>query len=203
MGSLSYIIKLKYIFLKISWKFEKYQTKIMGSIPKRYIMGMMCFLGMFQMYFSQLNINIAILAMADASKQNHNASLIDVTCPENVNYFSSGESSHPLLPVNESMLSNESQIVEKKEFTMSNIQQMNLIGFYYHGYVSLHIVSSVLSLRYGFKNYLMVTSVIGAILTLAFPMMIRSSYTLGLITRIILGSLHSGWFPALSGAWGA
>ena len=25
---------------------------------------------------------------------------------------------------------------------MSNIQQMNLIGFYYHGYVPLHIVSS-------------------------------------------------------------
>ena len=28
---------------------------------------------------------------------------------------------------------------------MSNIQQMNLIGFYYHGYVPLHIISS-----YGF-----------------------------------------------------
>ena len=24
---------------------------------------------------------------------------------------------------------------------MSNVQQMNLIGFYYHGYVSLHIIS--------------------------------------------------------------
>ena len=43
---------------------------------------------------------------------------------------------------NLSILSNESQIIENKEFTMSNIQQMNLIGFYYHGYVSLHIVSS-------------------------------------------------------------
>lgn len=49
----------------------------------------------------------------------------------------------------------------------------------------------------------MVTSVIGAILTLAFPIMIRQSYTLGLITRVFLGSLHSGWFPALQGAWGA
>ena len=46
------------------------------------------------------------------------------------------------LKVNLSILSNESQIIENKEFTMSNIQQMNLIGFYYHGYVSLHIVSS-------------------------------------------------------------
>ena len=29
-----------------------------------------------------------------------------------------------------------------KEFTMTNVQQMNLIGFYYHGYVSMHIISS-------------------------------------------------------------
>ena len=49
----------------------------------------------------------------------------------------------------------------------------------------------------------MVTSAIGAILTLAFPVMIRNSYTLGLITRVLLGSLHSGWFPAVQGAWGA
>ena len=49
----------------------------------------------------------------------------------------------------------------------------------------------------------MVTSVIGAILTLAFPFMIRQSYTLGLVTRVFLGSLHSGWFPELQGAWGA
>lgn len=37
---------------------------------------------------------------------------------------------------------NISTQIIKKEFTMSNIQQMNLIGFYYHGYVPLHIVSS-------------------------------------------------------------
>ena len=48
----------------------------------------------------------------------------------------------------------------------------------------------------------MVTSVIGATLTMAFPFMIRQNYTLGLIIRILLGALHSGWFPALQGAWG-
>lgn len=57
--------------------------------------------------------------------------------------------------------------------------------------------ASVLSLHFGFKNYLMITSVIGAILTLGFPMMIRQSYILGLISRILLGSLHSGWFPGM------
>ena len=38
--------------------------------------------------------------MADAPKQNINATKSDVSCPENVNYFSSGEPRHSLVPVN-------------------------------------------------------------------------------------------------------
>lgn len=40
--------------------------------------------------------------MADAPKQNinDNATKSDVSCPENVNYFSSGEQGHSLVPVN-------------------------------------------------------------------------------------------------------
>merc|ERR1719447_819819 len=102
----------------------------MKSIPKRYIMGLMCFLGMFQMYFARLNINIAILAMADAPKQieNHSLKDNDISCPENVNYFSSAELvRRDLLPVNASIRLNSTiEIIAKKEFTMSNIQQMNL-----------------------------------------------------------------------------
>ena len=62
---------------------------------------------------------------------------------------------------------------------MTNIEQMNLIGFYYHGYVPLHIISSVLALRIGFKKYLMMTSLVGATLTFGFPFLIRQNYTLG------------------------
>ena len=55
--------------------------------------------------------------------------------------------------------------------------------------------SSLLSLHFGFKNYLLITSVISAFLTVGFPMLIRQNYTFGIVSRIFLGSLHSGWFP--------
>ena len=55
--------------------------------------------------------------------------------------------------------------------------------------------SSLLSLHFGFKNYLLITSVISAVLTVGFPMLIRQNYTFGIVSRIFLGSLHSGWFP--------
>ena len=79
---------------------------------------------------------------------------------------------------------------------------MNLIGFYYHGYVPFHIVSGGLALRFGFKKFLLITSLIAAVLTIAFPMLIRTNYTIGLISRVLLGIFHSGWFPAMQGAWG-
>ena len=165
---------------------SKSRKRAMKSLPKRYIMGFMCAFGMFQMYFARLvsisrpaspmistvtirkyfqNINIAILAMADAPNLNFNTTMKDgdVSCPENENYFD--DSVHSIstnlslvfalmlskrlfdwlrreslnLKTNDS-ISNDRD--ERREFTMANVQQMNLIGFYYHGYVPLHIISS-------------------------------------------------------------
>ena len=65
-------------------------------------------------------------------------------------------------------------------------------------YVPLHIVSGGLALRFGFKNFLMITSLIAAVLTISFPLLIRTSYINGLVSRVVLGALHSGWFP---GKW--
>ena len=63
------------------------------------------------------------------------------------------------------------------------------------GSVPLHIISGGLALRFGFKNFLMITSLIAALLTISFPLLMRSSYIYGLVSRILLGALHSGWFP--------
>ena len=158
-------------------------------------------------------MTIAILEMAAAPKSANklNASF----CAENLKLFKASE------------LNKTSAVDEPKEFSMTNVQQMNLIGYYYHGhvwghssssrfhsqngistllyesdqllsdpsYVPLHIVSGGLALRFGFKNFLMITSLIAALLTISFPLLIRTSYIYGLISRVLLGALHSGWFP--------
>ena len=107
------------------------------------------------------NINIAILAMADAPQQSLNlTSEVDHTaCPENTNYFAKPSPSNlrqvfksiqnfyrPMWPSkvfdSKTLSSRPAGLNVMKEFTMTNVQQMNLIGFYYHGYVSMHIISS-------------------------------------------------------------
>ena len=66
-------------------------------------------------------MTIAILEMAEAprSLKNVNASL----CAENANLFKSSE------------FNTTNFLNEPKEFAMTNLQQMNLIGYYYHGHV--------------------------------------------------------------------
>ena len=69
-------------------------------------------------------MTIAILQMAEAprSVKNVNTSF----CVENANLFESSN-------FNETTLLNNPS--EKTEFSMTNLQQMNLIGYYYHGHV--------------------------------------------------------------------
>ena len=61
---------------------------------------------------------------------------------------------------------------------------------------------SMISLKYGFKYTLGITATIGAFVTFLYPVVVRYSFKGGVAMRIVLGALHSGWFPALQGAWG-
>ena len=66
-------------------------------------------------------MTIAILEMAEAPKS---ASKINASfCAENSKLFKASE------------FNETSAVNEPKEFSMTNTQQMNLIGYYYHGHV--------------------------------------------------------------------
>ena len=91
---------------------------------------------------------------------------------------------------------------ESYEFEWTPSQQMNLIGFYYFGYVPCHLLGGSLAFKYGFKRVLMISALGAALLSAFFPFMARVSYWLAVANRVVLGVLQTGWFPAMQGAWG-
>ena len=91
---------------------------------------------------------------------------------------------------------------ESYEFEWTPSQQMNLIGFYYFGYVPCHLLGGSLAFKYGFKRVLMISAIGAALLSASFPFMARTSYWLAVANRVVLGVLQTGWFPAMQGAWG-
>ena len=80
---------------------------------------------------------------------------------------------------------------EAYEFEWTPSQQMNLIGFYYFGYVPCHLLGGSLAFKYGFKRVLMVSALGAAFLSAFFPVMARSSYWLAVANRVVLGVLQA------------
>ena len=76
------------------------------------------------------------------------------------------------------------------EFDWSPSQQMNLIGFYYFGYVPCHLLGGSLAFKYGFKRVLMISAFGASILSAGFPFLARMSYWLAVANRVVLGILQ-------------
>ena len=55
--------------------------------------------------------------------------------------------------------------------------------------------------RFGFKKLLFYSSLIGALINLAYPIVVRLSFPLGVVLRIFLGISHSGSSTAMTEAW--
>ena len=87
------------------------------------------------------------------------------------------------------------------EFHWTEGQEMMLLGCYYYGYVPFHMIGGWIGFKYGFKKLLFWSSLIGAIINLAFPHAIRLSYSLGVALRVLLGISHSGSSAAMTEAW--
>ena len=109
------------------------------------------------------------------------------------------ENSH--CPKESSSNSSEPEMIFESEFAWTEGQEMMLLGCYYYGYVTFHMVGGWIGFKYGFKKLLFWSSLIGAFINLAFPFAIRLSYSLGVALRVALGISHSGSSAAMTEAW--
>ena len=85
---------------------------------------------------------------------------------------------------------NLSSVGDSYEFDWSPSQQMNLIGYYYFGYVPCHLFGGSLAFKYGFKRVLMISALGAALLSASFPFLARTNYWLAVANRVVLGVLQ-------------
>lgn len=72
---------------------------------------------------------------------------------------------------------------------MSETDQGLLIGAYFPGYVACHIIGGSIAFKFGVKKVLLYTFIPSSILTIMFPLLIRTNFYLAVVSRVILGSL--------------
>ncbi|CAL4234030.1 unnamed protein product, partial [Meganyctiphanes norvegica] len=101
-------------------------NKIMGMIPARWALALMCCLGSMNIYMVRINLNVAVVAMV---KSNTTAQDVQAECLANDTDTNPSNSSQPL------KLSENITKVQEGEFEWDEAMQGVLIGSFYYGYL--------------------------------------------------------------------
>ena len=82
-----------------------------------------------------------------------------------------------------------------------NKYNFNIILQIYCVFLFIFYLAGWAGYRFGFKKLLFYSSLIGAMINLAYPIVVRMSFPLGVVLRIFLGISHSGSSTAMTEAW--
>ncbi|CAG5110028.1 Oidioi.mRNA.OKI2018_I69.chr2.g4479.t1.cds [Oikopleura dioica] len=147
-------------------------------------------------YFMMNSMFIAILVIVP--KKTASSSEESAICVEESD--SSGNSTAVL--TNSTVFQDEKDVIE-----MSEDEKSLLVSAFNIGYVLTQLAGPWLATRIGFKKVLLISTLFSGILTLGFPVILKTSVTLAIISRIVAGALSgpaipvtreslSGWAPS-------
>lgn len=159
------------------------------SLSCRYILAISGFLGLTNVYFSRINLSMAVVDMiGDTTKTTNSTD----QCPD-----TGGEESF-------SFATYEQEEEETTgEFSWNQNERGLILGSYYYGYTAMQIPSAWVAAKFGFRRAFGYSMLISSVITCIFPVLVRTDLYLGVAARVLLGVFHAVSFPALSGAWGA
>ena len=89
----------------------------------------------------------------------------------------------------------------KSDFSWTNEQYGNILGAYFIGYSISTVASAFVTQKFGFYPLIKVLCFGSATTTFLFPYVIRRSFHLGFLLRILLGIFSGPYVPALQGSW--
>ncbi|CAG5109472.1 Oidioi.mRNA.OKI2018_I69.chr2.g4005.t1.cds [Oikopleura dioica] len=87
------------------------------------------------------------------------------------------------------------------DFAWTDEQYGNILGAFFIGYSISTIGSAFATQKYGFYPLIKVLCFGSATTTLLFPFVVRRSYQLGCLLRVLLGIFSGPYVPALQGSW--
>ncbi|KAG8177586.1 hypothetical protein JTE90_028307 [Oedothorax gibbosus] len=165
------------------------------ALPARYVVCILGFFGLFNVYAMRINLSVAIVAMVKEPPRNISATDSDVTCSELID-----RSADP--PINGTWM--EDKRPPRGEFEWDSTVQGQVLGSYFYGYIITQVPSGVLAEKYGAKWVLGLGMLLCSILTLLTPLAARWSVWALVATRVLEGFGAGMAFPAMNaliGRW--
>ncbi|XP_034241408.1 sialin-like isoform X2 [Thrips palmi] len=156
-------------------------------VQQRYVLYLMLFLAVLNMYTMRVCLSVAIVQMAHAEPSGDNATeAVDPErCPENPQQGDGGPSLTP-------------QPDAAAEFAWDSVLQGFILSSFYYGYVVSHLPGGVFADRFGGKHALGLGLLITSLTTLLSPPAARLGAGWLITLRVFMGLGEGVTFPAIS-----
>ncbi|KAG0717620.1 putative inorganic phosphate cotransporter [Chionoecetes opilio] len=150
-----------------------------GVFGARHVLGAMGFLGFANVYAMRVNLSVAVVAMVNSSAIPHTNTSAPDSCPDNGFNASTGD-------------------VQEGEFAWDENMQALILGSFFWGYIITNPLGGRLGEVIGGKWVLGVGVLVTSLLTLITPIVARTSTTLLIATRVVMGLGEGVTFPAMN-----
>ena len=112
-----------------------------------------------------------------------------------------GDKVESICTFNQSVAVEIGERVETSDFAWTNEQYGNILGAYFIGYSISTVASAFAAQKFGFYPLIKILCFGSATTTFLFPYVIRRSFILGFLLRILQGIFSGPYVPALQGSW--
>ncbi|XP_042911814.1 putative inorganic phosphate cotransporter isoform X2 [Parasteatoda tepidariorum] len=151
------------------------------SVPKRYIVTLMAFFGLFNAYCMRVNVSVAIVAMVNHTENaNVNKSILDTECPGLVDVT---------LPVEEP--------VKGERYNWNPTQQGFILSAFFYGYFIAMLPGGYVAKKLGAVRVFGASVLSTAILTLLTPLVVSWGLVPFLVLRFLEGIGEGACYPSV------
>ncbi|GFW06674.1 hypothetical protein TNCV_3287751 [Trichonephila clavipes] len=168
-------------------RFGKYKyTPLNRSerFPKRFVLVLLGFLGIINVYAMRVNLSVTMVAMVQQPTDPVDTKSSDIACKE-------------LIPRLE-MVNNSSPSESKGDFDWDSSTQATILGSFFYGYVVTQIPGGILAEKYGAKWLFGIGVLVTSLFTLLTPLAAELGVSYLVFVRIMEGLGEGVTYPAMN-----
>ncbi|GFY72488.1 hypothetical protein TNIN_170591 [Trichonephila inaurata madagascariensis] len=160
-----------------------------SNIPKRFVLVLLGFLGIINVYAMRVNLSVAMVAMVQQTTDPVDIQSPDVACKELIPPMDTGNSSFPH---------------KRGDFDWDSSTQATILGSFFYGYVVTQIPGGILAEKYGAKWLFGIGVLVTSLFTLLTPLAAELGVSYLVFVRVMEGLGEGVTYPAMNvmiGRW--
>ncbi|XP_046326762.2 sialin-like [Haliotis rufescens] len=169
---------------------------------RRWILAYMCFLGMFFLYATRVNMSVAIICMVRSDNVSESFNHTRRT-GDNVSWPSQAHPDHQIeRDTCARQDTSTSATATTAEFDWDKPTRSRILAMYFYGYIIMQVPGGWLAGRFGGRRVWGISFFLNGLFTILTPVAARTSLALVYVLRFLVGFASGVTFPNVQSMWG-